>query len=296
MRRSKCAAQTRRVLRNFTLFGTILVLSPLVQACGSPQPTPEAEMTPGSAGARVVVTVSARISSSAQTTVAPEALAATMAAVPTKPGGVPTPVPTPSAPIFTTPAPHNPNPWVRPTPAPEHIPPPPPTPLPDSPRHVIVNSDGIPSVTNGAKQASIIAIGTVRQVLPARWSTPDGQRPANPWDAANRDTIFTPVMLEVEQYIKGVQPQRVMFIYAPGGTVGQDKVEYVGRHNYTFHEGDRVVIFADENTRNGVRQDGNPLWRLVTHHYTATAGGLWTDGFRTVPLEQLLNEIASALR
>lgn len=79
------------------VIGVLLVLVPLVQACGQSQASTEASVGAGGAGARIAVTASSQTSNSAQAPISTEEVADTTMAVgtvPRKPGGAPTPVPT----------------------------------------------------------------------------------------------------------------------------------------------------------------------------------------------------------
>lgn len=287
----------------FTVLVVGVLLVPLVQACGQPQASTEASAVPGGAGARVAATASSQSSSSTQAPIPTEEVAVTamaVGAVPREPGGAPTPVPTRGAPLPKPtasadraarykPTPDRPLPLVSTMPA-------------DAPVRTGAIADGGESFApNATKQATVVVIGTVQQVLPARWNTPDGGRPANPhsWESKQRDTIYTPVLVQVEAYLKGTQPQPRVFIFSNGGVVGQDSVTYGGRGNRTFREGERVVVFLNErvpSTSQGTEPavDGVPLWNPVSAHYVVASDGLATDGFRAVPLQQLLAEIAAA--
>lgn len=172
----------------------------------------------------------------------------------------------------------------------------------DAPARTGAIADGGGSFAlNATKQATMVAIGSVQQVLPARWNTPAGGRPSNPhsWESKQRDTIYTPVIVRVEAYLKGVQPQPWVLIFSNGEVVGQDSVTYSGRGNHTFREGERVVVFLDERVPAGsqgamIALDSASFWNPVSAHYVVTQDNLATDGFRAVPLQQLLAEIAAA--
>jgi hypothetical protein len=216
----------------------------------------------------------------------------TIPGVPTKPGGVPTPAPSVTIPPIT-PQPTQSAPPQKPTPVKPAQPQP--TPRPETPIHVIGYGDGIPDTRLATQGASLVIIGTVKQVLPARWTTPDGRRPANPYDRSDPQLIYTPVLIEVEQYLKGGQSQREVLIFGSGGVVGEDSFEDRGGGLITFQEGERVLLFLDERVRNGVTLNGAPLWRQVSTHYRLTPDGQATNGYHTLPLQQLFGEIITAV-
>lgn len=118
-----------------------------------------------------------------------------------------------------------------------------PTPRAEDPWGLTIFADGFsPGPKQSAEQADVVVLGTVKKVGPARWDTPDGTRPANPWAQNNKYSIFTPVVLSVEQYLKGTQPGGEVTIYAVGGSVGLDHVEYASNDLYKVQEGDRVIV------------------------------------------------------
>ena len=213
------------------------------------------------------------------------------AAVPALPGAG---TPIPDGPVRIPTTVNAPDPQYRPTP--DHPLPPQPTQPPEAPVNSIAIADGSPNATRATREATVVALGTVRQVLPARWNTPGGGRPANPHsrESRQRDTIFTPVIVQVERYLKGSRPQPQIHLFANGGTVGQDAVRFSGPMTFTFHEGERVVVFLKEDPRNPAAPDGAPFWRLVDQRYLIDQDDRATDGVRTVPLQQLLDEIAAA--
>lgn len=106
---------------------------------------------------------------------------------------------------------------------------------------------GHPNTLYSTKHANLIVTGAVIQVDPARWTTPDGKRPANPHAPNNKDTIFRPVRVKIDSFIMGSLPQPELLLMASGGTVGQDTLDYGGDDRTTFHEGDRVLIFLTDN-------------------------------------------------
>ncbi|MBA3943988.1 MAG: hypothetical protein H0X37_05430 [Herpetosiphonaceae bacterium] len=145
-----------------------------------------------------------------------------------------------------------------------------------------------------AKGSTIIVIGTIKQVEPARWTTADGRRPANP--QAARHVIFRPVTLEVERYLKGQLPQQQLRVFAWGGSIGKDRFEQYPDYLYTFRVGERVVLFLHLYDPTGIEAglQGVQFWGPV-EHYTITTDNQAVNFYRTVPLQQLLDEITMTL-
>jgi hypothetical protein len=170
-------------------------------------------------------------------------------------------------------------------------------------------SGDLPSVYVLTKSASVIAIGTIKQILPARWSTPDGRRPTEGCVMRRLPPyiIFTPVLIEVEQYIKGEHylpgdgPQRVLLVSAFGGTLGRDSFEADGDDFYRAREGERILVFLGRPHPQYQNVAGfTGLMLNHTAHYAVTPDGHATGhsdrGYRTIPHQQLLDEIADAQR
>lgn len=118
------------------------------------------------------------------------------------------PIRQPPAPPFATPEPSAP--WVVGVSA---------SPLPPSPPNTLPNS------------FPIIVTGRVVVILPARWTTPDGMRPANPHATApSKDTIVTPVVIEVDAPLVNRAPVdlgrgRRLVLINEGGEIGQDRLQ-----------------------------------------------------------------------
>lgn len=131
--------------------------------------------------------------------------------------------------------------------------------------------------------AGTILVGTVVQVLPARWTTPDGQRPARPCTGPPHFGIVTPVRIRVEQVVKGQIVTADITVDAFGGTIGQDRYFYVDRDNPTvFQVNERVIVFLNKNSiigRYDIRADGTAVNRYAPYESTT--------------LSQLLSEIAA---
>lgn len=167
-----------------------------------------------------------------------------------------------------------------------------PTPRPDEPFQLIIDGARFPTVPSATRDSSLIVVAIVRQVLPARWTTPDGGRPANPHDRANPRSIYRPVIVDVQQYIKGQESQPMLYIAANGGAIGQDYVRYEGL-SYEFQVGEQTILFLAERARpRALRVDGQAVLNVVDR-FRVNPDGRVTDGYRTMPFQQLLYEIAA---
>lgn len=168
----------------------------------------------------------------------------------------------------------------------------PPTPRPSDPYQLTIYGHRTVDTRRSMREATVVAIGTVTQVHPARWTTPDGRRPENPHAPTNLETIYTPVRVEVERYLKGERSESQLLIFALGGVVGKDSVEARVSDVNVFQEGQRVIVFlVDKN----LKLDGVPLWSIV-ERYTLTDDGQAVNSLHSLPLTELLDEVYAALQ
>lgn len=152
-----------------------------------------------------------------------------------------------------------------------------------------------PDIPSASRLSSVVVIGTVKQVLPARWTTPDGQRPANPQTA--RQVIFRPVIVEVEEYLKGETNQKIIRLYAWGGRIGNDVFELQPDDLYDFQEGERAVLFLKQPDQEAspFTLNGSNLWS-IEDHYTLTSDGQAKNFYLTLPLDELRTTVQTALQ
>jgi len=92
------------------------------------------------------------------------------------------------------------------------------------------------SVEELAKESDVVVIGRVREILPARWDTADGRQPAE----LSGHKIYTDVVVEVEEYLKNPQPEKMITVRTEGGRAGN--VEMI-TGDASFTRGERVVLF-----------------------------------------------------
>ncbi|MBV9790007.1 MAG: hypothetical protein JOZ51_17605 [Chloroflexi bacterium] len=153
--------------------------------------------------------------------------------------------------------------------------------------------DRFPHIPSTSRLSTVIVIGTVKQILPVRWTTPSGKRPGNPTGHA----IFRPVMLDVEEYLKGEQNARTLQLYAWGGRIGDDVFEAQPDTLYEFQQGEHVVVFLEEFAPGSspLNVDGSSLWS-IQEHYTLTDDGQAQNFYQTLPLAELRATIQTALQ
>lgn len=138
------------------------------------------------------------------------------------------------------------------TPPPKEQGPPPPqwTPEPSSPygQGVHVDFGPPPSVEQLVQGRVLIITGRVIRLLPAQWTTPDAQRPSNPFaENPEQTTIITPVIVEldapplVDRFDTTLSGGQQLAVAAFGGQVGEDSVT-TNDPSQHFSTGERVLL------------------------------------------------------
>jgi hypothetical protein len=97
------------------------------------------------------------------------------------------------------------------------------------------------SIGTMARQAFVVALGSVTEIGPAQWNTPDGAPPTDRVDW-NADSVMRLVRLKVDRLVAGTAPDMTT-VWISGGTIGcrtflSDRVPEV-------EVGSRFAIFAD---------------------------------------------------
>jgi hypothetical protein len=169
---------------------------------------------------------------------------------------------------------------------------PPSTVQPETPYHQTVSFTGWSNAELATTDATVIVNGTVKRVGSARWTTPDGKRPANPWAPDNKYTIFRPIAIHAGSYLKGSESKAELLVMAGGGVVGLDSVDYHPASLYTFREGERVLVFLRKSDH---LMDNSPLWWLVGYYFIAGEDAINAYNNERVPLQQLLSEVREVL-
>lgn len=168
-----------------------------------------------------------------------------------------------------------------------------PTHRPEDPHCYTVREERIAQPDSYTRISTLVVIATITTIHPSRWSTPDGQRPPNPWDPQSSVGIYTLVEAQVEQTLKGTAPASVS-IQIPYGTVGADcALAPDSTANFT-NTGERVVLFLMSPPPLEPKQlNGVTLWWLH-ERYTITSAGQATNKYQTLPLSELAAIVTAA--
>lgn len=262
-----------RCLRTNAVFIALLAVAVMVGACGQAEPLPNQTNKFGTP-------ISLPTATSVLNTPQVAATQTAFAAIPTK-GDTSPFAPTIEATLSLPTPTYNPGPQTRPTqPIPTF-----PTRDPSAPCILGVNASS-PGLQVQVPSSQIIILGTITELLPARWSTPDGQRPSNPCGVVQPPFpyIYTPVRVTVEQVLKGTITTTEIEVQLLGGTVGQDR-----RFNLSeapAELGQRAVLFISMSGASSISG------RYIVTNGNATEA---VPPSRTVPLQQLISEIMALL-
>lgn len=140
-----------------------------------------------------------------------------------------------------------------------------------------------------ADRVDIVVEGIVKEVLPAKWTTPDG-KPASARAQGHNPSyqIRTPVRIDVQRAFKGAQPGRSLVFSFNGGRV--DTATVVSENSDLYKPGARLLLFLNRG------QPGTPA-------HVAHPSGLWTsmafavdDGVLHGPIEDVpVSEVVTQL-
>lgn len=170
-----------------------------------------------------------------------------------------------------------------------------PTPKPDDPYHMSSCAEREREINQLMSFNPIVIVGRVQEVLPARWTTPDGKRPSNPHattsDGSIRYGIVTPITIAVEQNIEGQMNDQAITILIGYGVIGQDSVDQCGNADLEqFRVGERVLLFLGGKGRSSV--DVN-AWGIYDR-YTITPQNQAINEFQQLPLSEIIAKIQNA--
>lgn len=144
-----------------------------------------------------------------------------------------------------------------------------------------------------ANKSDLILIGSVKEILPARWNTPDGEQPENVLEDLNwNDVIYRDVVVSVDDYLKNSLPSNEVVVRVLGGTVGNLGMDV--EDEASFEPGEDVLLYLVEDTSPATKDLGPEHFRVTgisQGKYTLTGDGKAVKFGETVELEELLRII-----
>lgn len=141
-----------------------------------------------------------------------------------------------------------------------------------------------PTARELVQSAEFFIKGRVVELLPAQWTTPDGQRPDDPHREDPETTyIITPVVIELDgppiiSRVPETFPDRQIVVAAYGGQIGKDQVA-VNDPSQTFEVGENVLLglssnlYLHGNVQRRYQTSLGLAWNVAVK-YTITEDGL----------------------
>lgn len=147
--------------------------------------------------------------------------------------------------------------------------------------------------TQLSERSELIVTGTVEEVLPAKWNTPDGRRRGDTiYDIAENDTMYTDIIIKVDQYLKGSLDDQDIRVRTLGGE--DDIVAIVFEDEPFFKENERVLLYLRNNTYPAFTDIG-PEHYVITGvmlgKFTLTDDGMAVRPYEYVNQTELLDSI-----
>lgn len=138
--------------------------------------------------------------------------------------------------------------------------------------------------------SDLALIGSVKEILPAKWSTPDGEEPLNPLeDLGPEVVIYRDVVVSVDEYLKNSLSSSEVIVRVPGGTIGNFTLDV--EDVPSFEPGESVLLFLDEDT-DPTTKDLGPMHFVVSGcfqgKFSLTEDGKAVSEGETVELEEML--------
>jgi hypothetical protein len=93
-------------------------------------------------------------------------------------------------------------------------------------------------------RSSVILIGTVKEIIPARWNTPDGTRPAQKIDDSDiLDVMYTDIIIQVDEYLKNPGSAKEVTVRVLGGTIGNETI--LVEDSPSFGNNETVLVYLN---------------------------------------------------
>lgn len=75
--------------------------------------------------------------------------------------------------------------------------------------------------TELSNRSDTIVIGTVKEILPSKWNTVDGKKSSPDIKFSLDNTIYTDIIINVDEYVKNPLSSKEVRVRVEGGTVGK---------------------------------------------------------------------------
>ncbi|KKG14539.1 hypothetical protein EO98_06290 [Methanosarcina sp. 2.H.T.1A.6] len=158
----------------------------------------------------------------------------------------------------------------------------------DVPMTISVSSEAVYlSPYDLAKESNLILTGSVKEILPERWNTPDGKFPEKSFEDLDwEDVIYRVVVFSVDRYLKNSLPSEEVVVLVLGGMVGNLSPDV--EDEPSFEPGEGVLLFLVEDTYPATK-DLEPghfvVCRVFQGKFSLTEDGKASSEGETIELE-----------
>lgn len=161
---------------------------------------------------------------------------------------------------------------------------------------VTINTDGeiiALELNDLNRESETILIGTVKEILPSKWNTPDAKRPGKLIaDLGPDDTMYTDIIISVEKYLKNPLDQKEVIVRIEGGE--DDFTEVNVDYEPSFETGEKVLLYLCEDSSpmtKGIRPEHFAVTGYYQGKFTLTNDGFAIRTDKSMSFEELLNSI-----
>lgn len=143
------------------------------------------------------------------------------------------------------------------------------------------------------QRSESIVIGTVKEILPSKWNTPDGKRRGDTIENLGEyDAMYTDVIISVDKYLKNPLEQKEIRVRIQGGE--DEVVKMVSDSEPSFKEGEKVLLYVSKDVST-IFKDFSPEHYLVIGSslgkFTLTDDGMAVREYEYVDQTELLDAI-----
>lgn len=136
------------------------------------------------------------------------------------------------------------------------------------------------------QRSELIVVGTVKNILPSKWNTPDGKRQNDSIDnIGGNATMYTDIIITVDKYLKNPLNQKEVRVRIEGGE--DEVVGIVVDYEPSFKKDEKVLLYLREDTYPLFKKIG-PKHYLVSGYYLGKF--TLTDDGLAVRLDEQVNQ------
>ncbi|OPY21020.1 MAG: hypothetical protein A4E24_00847 [Methanomethylovorans sp. PtaU1.Bin093] len=143
------------------------------------------------------------------------------------------------------------------------------------------------------QRSESIVIGTVKEILPAKWNTPDGKRRGDTIENLGEyDAMYTDVIISVDQYLKNPLEQKEIRVRIQGGE--DEVVKMAFGSEPSFKEGEKVLLYVSKDVSTMFKDFGPEHYLVIgasLGKFTLTDDGLAVREYEYVDQKELLDAI-----